>query len=64
MQPFIVGKDGIESYNNNYYNNNNKINHSVSLIKEKDINQSSIKKDNTRNKNCKWSNKEYEKPRI
>ena len=54
MQPFIVGKDGIESYNNNnnYYNNNNnnKINNSISLIKEKDMNQSSIKKDNTRNK--------------
>ena len=60
MQPFIVGKDGIESYNNNYYNNNNKINHSVSLIKEKDINQSSIKKDNTRNKtiSSKTDNKE------
>ena len=49
MLPFVIGKDGIESYSNNYYNNN-QINYSVSLIKEKDISQSPIKKDNTRNK--------------
>ena len=58
MLPFIINKDGIESYSNNYYNN--KINHSVSIIKEKDINQTSLKKDNTRNKtiSSKTENKE------
>ena len=50
MQPFIIGKNGIESYSNDYYNNSNIKNHSNSLIKEKKMDQSPIKKNSTRNK--------------
>ena len=55
MLPFIINKELIESDNNN-----NKINHSVSIIKENDINHNSLKIDNTRNKtlSSKGENKE------
>ena len=44
MLPFIINKELIES------DNNKKINHSASLIKENDMDQNSLKIDNTRNK--------------
>ena len=53
MLPFIINKKLIES--------DNKINHSVSIIKENGINHNSLKIDNTRNKtlSSKGENKEY-----
>ena len=55
MLPFIINKESIESENNN-----NKINHSASIIKDNDLNQNSLKIDNTRNKtiSTKGENKE------
>ena len=60
MIPFIINKEGIESYNNNYHNN--KTNHSISIINDKELNQNSLKIDNTRNKtiSSKTENKENE----
>ena len=60
MWPFIINKGEIESDISNISNiNYSKINHSVPLIKEKDINQNSLKIDSTRNKTCS-ENKENE----
>ena len=55
MIPFIINKNEVEE--DNY---NNKINHSVTNIKENNLNQNSLKKDNTRNKtfSSKGENKE------
>ena len=55
MLPFIINKELIESDSNN-----NKINHSVTIIKENDINHNSLKIDNARNKtlSSKGENKE------
>ena len=57
MIPFIINKSSVET---DIINNNNKINHSVSIVKENDLNQNSLKIDNTRNKtfSSKGENKE------
>ena len=55
MLPFIIKQESIDNDNIN-----NNMNHSAFLIKEKDINQNSLKIDNTRNKtlSTKGENKE------
>ena len=58
MIPLIINKDDIIS--DNSYINYNKINYSTSLIKEKDINQNSLKIENTRNKTLSSKNENKE----